>query len=126
MGLISRMLRRGPKPDKETAAINALRRHGVDLARPIAIRHYLYFARDYEARVVAAELGAQGFETDVNLVPMNAGLLVLARRAEVMDPEALRALRAKMDELADSQKGEYDGWEAEVVGTTVPGAEARR
>jgi hypothetical protein len=125
MGFISKMFRR--KSDADTAAIDALRKHGVDLERPVAVRHYLYFARDYEARVAAAELGSQGFETDVSLVPMNAGLLVLARRPELMDPAAMRALRAKMDALAESQKGEYDGWEVEIEsGGSVSGAAARR
>ena len=73
MGFIRRVLRRGPKRDKDIAALNALRRRHADVSRPVALRHFLYFAREYEALVVAAELRREGFETRVSELPMNGG-----------------------------------------------------
>ena len=125
MGFIRRVLRRGPKRDKDIAALNALRRRHADVSRPVALRHFLYFAREYEALVVAAELRREGFETRVSELPMNGGHLLLARRAEPLDADAIHELREHMDAAALSQKGEYDGWDA-VLDSGVSIAAARR
>ena len=125
MGFIRRALRRGPKPDKDTRAIDALRRRSADVSHPVALRHFLYFAREYEALVVAASLRSEGFETRVSELPMNGGHLVLAHRDEPLDSAAIHALRDHMDAAAHAQKGEYDGWEA-ILDTGVSIAAARR
>jgi hypothetical protein len=126
MDFFSRLFRRGPRADKDDAAIAALARSGVDLRQPAMLRHYLYFAFEYEARVVAAELGEQGFDIDVRVAPMNSGILVLARRAQIPERESIRQLRASLEAVAQSQKGEYDGWEAELPsGEAIAGAAAR-
>jgi cytosine/adenosine deaminase-related metal-dependent hydrolase len=125
MGFIRRALRRGPKPDKDTRAIDALLRRRADLSHPVALRHFLYFAREYEALVVAAALRTEGFDTRVSELPMNGGHLVLAHRDEPLDAAAIHELRDHMDAAAHAQKGEYDGWEA-VLDTGVPVVAARR
>ncbi|MEX0749459.1 MAG: ribonuclease E inhibitor RraB [Dehalococcoidia bacterium] len=126
MGFILNLFRNRPKTDKDGVAINALRKRGVDMTRPLMLRHFLYFALEYEARVVAAQLVKQGFDIDLLDAPMNSGLLVVARRADAPDGDAIRVLRASLHELALSQKGEYDGWEAELPsGEGIAGATAR-
>jgi hypothetical protein len=113
MGILKTLLRRGPKLDRDAAALTVLRRRGIDLSRPVALRHFLYFVREYEALVVAADLRASGFETETTILPLDAGLLVLARREDVLSDTSVRGLRERMEQAALSQKGEYDGWEAE-------------
>jgi hypothetical protein len=125
MGFILRVLRRGPKRDKDTAALDALRRRHANVSRPVALRHFFYFACEYEALVVAAELRREGFETRVSELPMNGGHLLLARRAEPLDADAIHELRERMDAAALAQKGEYDGWDA-VLDTGVSIVTARR
>jgi hypothetical protein len=125
MGFILRVLRRGPKRDKDTAALDALRRRHANVSRPVALRHFFYFAREYEALVVAAELRREGFETRVSELPMNGGHLLLARRAEPLDADAIHVGRERMDAAALAQKGEYDGWDA-VLDTGVSIVTARR
>ena len=125
MRSILALLRR-PKPDKDALGVRALRRRGVDVTQPVMLRHYLYFAFEYEARVVAAQLGQQGFDIDVRDAPMNSGILVLARRSEIPACDTIHEIRTSLSELAQSQKGEYDGWEAEFSsGKAIAGAAAR-
>jgi hypothetical protein len=126
MGFIVNLLRSRSRRDKDSLAIRALRRNGVDVTQPVMLRHYLYFALEYEARVVTAQLGQQGFDVDLRDAPMNSGILVLARRPDVPDCDAIHELRATLRDLALSQKGEYDGWEAELPsGKGIAGAAAR-
>lgn len=114
MGFLKDLFRRQTPNDKDTAAIATLRRNGVDLQNPVAVRHFLYFALEYEARMVAAELTNQGFDVELHDAPMNSGLLVLARRNDTLDEASARRLRLQLYELATSQKGEYDGWEVDL------------
>jgi hypothetical protein len=114
MGFITRVLKREPALDKDAAAIHALRKVGVDLERPVVLRHYLYFAYDYEAGVAAAELSAEGFSIEINSAPLDSGFLLLARRAETVVDESVRRLRGRLFRLALSFKGEYDGWDVEL------------
>jgi len=126
MGFIRQLFRKRSRPDKDSVAINALRRRKFDLTQPVMLRHYLYFALEYEARVVAAHLGQQGFDIDLRDAPMNSGILLLARRRDIPDCDAIHELRASLNELAIAQKGEYDGWEAELPsGEGIAGAAAR-
>jgi len=126
MGFIARVFRRrSSATDADAEALAAIRKHR-DLALPIVLRHFLYFALEYEARMVAAELETRGFTSELKDAPMNSGVLVLARRAETLDDATIHNLRAELRKLALSQKGEYDGWEAELgAGETIPGASAR-
>jgi hypothetical protein len=124
MGFMRRVLRRGPKLDKDTVAINALKRR-AESSHFIVMRHFLYFAREYEALVVAAQLRQEGFATDVSELPMTGGHLVLASRTEPLDADTIHELREHMDAAALSQKGEYDGWDA-VLEPGVPIVSSRR
>jgi hypothetical protein len=116
MGFIGSLLRRVTKHDRDSAAIEAFRKIGGDAKRPVTLRHYLYFALEYEARVVAAKLEPEGFETELRNAVLNSGVLLLARREETLDVERIHELRRRLNEMALSQKGEYDGWEAELPG----------
>jgi hypothetical protein len=126
MGFIGNLLRRVTKHDRDSTAVEAFRKAGGDATRPVMLRHYLYFALEYEARVVAAQLGQEGFETELRNAVLNSGVLLLARREETLSVERIHELRAKLNELALSQKGEYDGWEAELAdGESIAGVASR-
>jgi hypothetical protein len=85
-----------------------------DLGQKHTIFHYLYFPKKDAAKKVAQQLRTEGFEIEDRLGADGINWLVLARHDIVPSDEAMATAREKMEQLAESLGGEYDGWEAAV------------
>jgi len=85
------------------------------LSQPHPINHYLYFGDKGDARKAGKLLGGEGYAVDVRRGAERRDWLVLAAHVAVPSPETIAHTAAKMEALAASFRGEYDGWEAQVV-----------
>jgi hypothetical protein len=106
-----------PKPpevlDEQTPA--AMTNAGADLTLRTETNWYLGMPSEGHAGSAANVLGREGFV--VEIFPPAAGSQSWACCAQcemVPSRENVRAMRARMTELAGSLGGEFDGWEAQV------------
>jgi len=77
------------------------------------MRHYLYFSSLAKARTVATSLGGAGIETELRPAAEGQSLLLATVRA-IPSEQVVEATRVWLEELAETNEGEYDGWEASV------------
>ena len=110
---------RKPMPAHEPGdddVIEQLRIAGSNLSRPHPIDFYVYVPSKEAALRISGALSGQGFQVKVE--PSAAGdskWLALASKHVVPTSAALAQLRRDLTVLAESEHGEYDGWEAAVV-----------
>ena len=103
------------EPDAGDAEIlMQLQKIGADLTQPREVIHYSYFPTEQAANAIAETLRADSFETDVHAAPEGAALpwSLIARHHMVTNADSVGATGARFTQLAKSQNGEYDGWEA--------------
>jgi len=93
----------------------ALESAGSDLARPHPIQHYLYFPEKRTARKVGKSLKDEGYTVDVRRGAQGTDWLVLATHTAVPSADLIARVTGRMEALATSMHGEYDGWEAAIV-----------
>jgi hypothetical protein len=98
--------------DRQT--LNALRKAGADLTRPTEVNFYLYFPTQAAAADAAAQ--AQTPELPARVMPGPDGKAWLCFVSGTMVPTelAIRAASTRLQAVATSLGGEYDGWEAAV------------
>ena len=116
MSLFDRIRHKGkPKTPQEADAL-ALRHlagRGADLAQPRHIVHFLYFAREEDARS-AAEIARESGWT-VTVEPPGetvAEWTVRADATRIVSSVTVESFRAWFESVAADHRGEYDGWEA--------------
>jgi hypothetical protein len=78
------------------------------------VLHYLYFSREPSARKVAAILRQRGFEVEDRLSADGVMWLVLAKSNLVPTEAGIAELKALFEQIAATNDGQYDGWEAKV------------
>lgn len=117
MSFLSRLFRRRETapPTPDAATLEALRRAGADLSRETETRFYLYLPTEGHARSAATVASREGYQAEVRepVAGYTEWLCLLTCR---MAPtaEAIDAARLRLEELAESLGGEFDGWEAAV------------
>lgn len=101
-------------PDEETLA--ALRAAGADLSKPTEVNFYLYLPTEGHAQSAADVARREGYAAVVR-PPTEGYTTWLCRLTRIMPPHAAEIARAtaRLEELATSLGGEYDGWEAAVA-----------
>ena len=102
--------------DRDDAVLAALAANGADLSKETEVVFHLYFPDEGHARSAAAVAGREGFATQV--APPPEGYSTWScRLTRHMVPAraAVKAAVARLEELADSLDGEFDGWEAAVT-----------
>ena len=99
----------------DLAMVEELRAAGSDLSRPHAVAFLLFLPSEGGAARVARALRERGFAVEVK--ESVGGDQWQARGTRMMIPDVgeLLRLRAELDELAQSEGGEYGGWRAPVV-----------
>lgn len=103
-----------PKSSQEADAL-ALRQlagRGADLAKPRHVIHFLYFAREEDARAATEAIG-DAWTTKIT--PPGETITdwtVEADGHRTVGPETVAAFRSWFEAVAAAHDGEYDGWEA--------------
>ena len=95
--------------------IEELRASGSDLSKPHAIDFYIYVPSEAAARRVSLALVPDGFSVRTSPAALGAGWLALASKTLLPTTSAMAAVRKRLESVATSEGGEYDGWEAPVV-----------
>jgi hypothetical protein len=91
--------------------IETLAQHGADLSKARHLRAYLYLPSEEAADAARATLADEGFDVTVTQ-PKRRSWLALAHREMVVNAEAIADLRARLDAVAGTHGGDFDGWEA--------------
>lgn len=100
---------------KDLALLGQLMKAGANLDEPRHVLHFLYFPSRSPAEAAAETCRTAGYHCEVkDPLPEFPGQwsLVCERRDVVIDPITGRETTDFFDQLAATNGGEYDGWEA--------------
>lgn len=92
-----------------------LAKAGSDLKKPHDIDFFFYFPTKDAAEKAAPKLAALGLSTKIDRAAKETNWLIHGNKTMVPSEAELQRLRRMFDAIAVAQKGEYDGWGAEVV-----------
>lgn len=106
---------RGQCPDK--AAVDQLEKAGSRLDAVHEFRRFMYFSKKPLADPAARQLKKQGFNVTVQWRDDQWAIIV--RHTLVPSADNVERIRHKLERVAEDSGGEYDGWEATVVGKSV-------
>lgn len=114
IGFSIKKLREQPVDDWDARLIERLRRGGADPFRPLDIDFFLALPSEPAVRAVTAQLQAEGFAVDARAVTESTThpFSVHAIKSMQLNADGIRAVSARMRELAAAQGGRYDGWTA--------------
>jgi hypothetical protein len=99
--------------DEQTLA--ALAEAGGDLTKETEVLFFLYFPSEAHARSAAQVVGREGFATEVGPPVDGTSWSCTLTRQMVPSPNEIARTRSRLEELATSLHGEFDGWEAAVT-----------
>jgi hypothetical protein len=102
------------RADSEVLAEAAGR--GLDLTRPVLVRHHLVALPDPDAVAVAARLLGQDGYTLVGVLSAGRPWAVLACRTQVLTVLSASQERSRMAGLAQRLGGDVEGWDALAPG----------
>ena len=94
------------------AAVESIAASGVDLSRPVLLRHVLLVNDPAAAEALAEAVRADGY--DVRIDTHDGGWTWIVRATETAVLTAVHAARARarFTSLASRHGAEYEGWEA--------------
>lgn len=95
-------------------ALQNLRQLGVELEGERPVDFYFYFPEEYQAYHAAAALTNFRFDTEISYSKYGDRWLCLATKKIHMTSGRLMDLRSWMEDLAERNGGEYDGWETMI------------
>jgi Regulator of ribonuclease activity B len=101
----------------DAATLAQLTRVGANLEKPREVLPYFYVPTPEAADQTAPILRQEGTEVtqrpsaDAAKNPPNPWL-ILARKITIVNPESVKAARARFAELSGETRGQHDGWEA--------------
>ena len=107
--------------------IDQLRKRGSDPFKPHDVDFFLAFPTREAAEALAAQLDAEGFETDVVDTPENGDLRysLHAHKSMQLTVPDMQALSRRLTDAAKEKGGRYDGWAAKPVPRTDSAIERR-
>jgi hypothetical protein len=116
MGLLDLIRHKGkPKTPQEAdaLAVRQLAGRGADLAQPRHVIHFLYFAREVDARAAATAAEDAGWNIAVEEPGESIEEWTLrADGSRIVSAATVESFRAWFGQVAAEHSGEYDGWEA--------------
>jgi hypothetical protein len=83
---------------------------GLDLKQSQPVEHFFYFHKQDSAQQAARKLRAEGYAAEATPRPTESNWLVLARGRMVPAVELISRIQNRMDQIAASFDGHYDGW----------------
>ncbi len=105
----------GQGEDVETgdgAAVEAIAASGVDLAKPVLLRHVLLVRDPAQAEALAAAVRGDGYDVRFDTADGGVTWIVLATETALLSAVHVARARARFTSLASRHAGEYEGWEA--------------
>jgi hypothetical protein len=99
--------------DQQT--LRALRDAGADLTKPTQVNFYLYFSDRVKADAAAAEATTRELPASVKRGADDSSWLCLVSGRMVPTESAIRQVSTRLQAVATTHGGEYDGWEAAVT-----------
>lgn len=101
---------------QDAQVIDNLRQANADLSKPHNIDFFLIFTRKSDAYSAAAEVESLGYSNvAVEALPDQAQWQVHAKRVMVPALEAINAITRRLDALAQTHAGYYEGWGTTAV-----------
>lgn len=109
-----RRLRNQKDDDWDTKLIERLRRSGSDPFRLHQLDFFIAMPDEGSAQRIAQRLVSEGFAVDVRAVTDSVAhpFSVHAKKAMPLSVTEVRAVSARLGELAEAGGGRYDGWTA--------------
>ena len=101
--------------DLRSEVLQQLRSQRSDVSRPHRFDFYLYFPSEADAKAASLRLMEEGLSVEVRRAAKGQDWLCFAKATLVPDTLKLSELGSLFAHLALSYKGEFDGWEAEIV-----------
>jgi uncharacterized protein (DUF2237 family) len=95
--------------------VHLLESKGDDLVTPRPVEHFIVFTSAKSAdrfRTVAAK---HEFECRTGDAPKGGPITIIATREDPVDLESIHEVTSLLANLAETEGGEYDGWETRVV-----------
>ena len=99
--------------DQQT--LRALRDAGADLTKPTHVNFYLYFSDRVKADSAAAEATTPELPASVKRAADDSSWLCLVSGRMVPTESSIRQVSTRLQAVAASHGGDYDGWEAAVT-----------
>jgi len=101
--------------DFRTEVVQQLRKAGSDVSVDHQFDFYLYVPQEADAIAAAQTLSERGFAVVTRRAARGANWLCVASATFVPDTTKLAEVGKLLSSLALKYKGEFDGWEAQVV-----------
>lgn len=101
--------------EADAQTLLALRNAGADLTKPTEVRFYLYFRTREVAERAANSAQTPDLTANVDEGADRKSWLCLVSGRMVPSESAIRAASTRLQALAATLGGEYDGWEAAVT-----------
>ena len=101
--------------DLRLEVVQQLRSVGSDVSRLHHFDFYLYVPTEAEANAASLKLRSKGLSVEVRRAAKGTNWLCLSKATVVPNTPQITQIGALLAALAREYKGEFDGWEAEVV-----------
>jgi len=101
--------------DLKSEMVRQLERDGSDVSQPHHVDFYFYVSNELDAQAASRELQEKGFTVKTRRAADGSKWLCLASQTLVPDSAQTTEVGAIFGLLAQKYKGEFDGWEAEVL-----------
>ena len=92
--------------------VAAIAASGVDLSKPVLLRHVLLVHDPHAAEALAAAVSADGYDTGLDTSDGGWTWIVRATETALLTPVHAARARARFASLASRHGAEYEGWEA--------------
>ena len=93
-------------------AVEAIAASGVDLTRPVLLRHVLLVNDPAAAEAVAAAVRDDGYDVRIDTHDGGWTWIVRATETALLTAVHVARARARLTSLASRHGAEYEGWEA--------------
>jgi hypothetical protein len=104
-----------PQQDFRTGVLTQLRSVGSDIAKPHGFDFYLYFPTEAAARQAGERLSKSDYRVQVRPAAKGDDWLCLASTTLTPETAPLADIGRLFDLLAKKFRGEFEGWEGEVI-----------
>jgi hypothetical protein len=101
-------------PDANSRVLEKLAAVGADIGVPTEVNVYLYFPSEDAARLAAEQVRELGFREVHVSASLNESWACIGSCLMAPELDAIRTLATRLEEVARTHGGEYDGWEAAV------------